>query len=117
MKTQTLEEWQKEMKLAFPEGINSVSFECPKCGRVTSLGEFKALGADPDKAPQACIGRFVAGTGCDWAAFGLFLTLGKGRKLMMPDGATIEVFEFGRPFGAVTPEEAADISAANAMGA
>jgi hypothetical protein len=114
MQTQTLEEWQAEMKERFgATGEASVSFVCPKCGRVTTIAEFQFHKIDAQKAPQNCIGRFVPSTGCNWAAYGLFLTMGKGRKLKMPDGGTIEVFQFGEPDGAVTVDQAAEIAANN----
>ena len=34
------------------------------------------------------------GLGCDWAAYGLFGTLGKGRSVTTEDGNVVEVFDF-----------------------
>ena len=33
-------------------------------------------------------------TGCNWAAYGFFGTLGKGRLIIMEDGEEVEVFAF-----------------------
>ena len=75
---------------------------CPACGNIATPAEFKALGANPDDAAQECIGRAMKPrmhleTGkkpCDWAAYGLFKTLGKGMLVQFEDGKTIETFEF-----------------------
>ncbi|MBR2591577.1 MAG: hypothetical protein IKD62_01245 [Oscillospiraceae bacterium] len=47
-------------------------FKCPRCGNVATGHEFKDAGTEPDAMAQECIGRYVNGKGCDWAAFGLF---------------------------------------------
>jgi hypothetical protein len=39
------------------------------------------------------------GLGCDWAAYGLFQTLGKGRVVIAEDGSEVPVFDFA-PGGA-----------------
>lgn len=94
MKTQTLDEWQAEMQTLFPEGAKTVCFVCPQCGLVTSIGDFIAADADPECAPKYCIGNFKPDVGCDWKAFGLLGTFGKGRRINLPSGKQIEVFEF-----------------------
>jgi hypothetical protein len=55
-------------------------FTCPHCGNVMSL--HKARGMPPDELAalrtgtwsieSECIGRYLTGVGCDWAAYGLF---------------------------------------------
>ena len=102
MTKQTLEEWQAEMKTRF-ESKNAVAFVCPACGKVATIKEHMEAGGKPDDAPQQCIGRTTGlgtknskdeGNGCNWAAFGLFGTLGKGREVVFPDGKVVEVFDF-----------------------
>lgn len=80
MTTMTLAEWQAEMER---RGKLDCRFVCPSCGATASPNDWKAAGADLQRAPQECIGRaapakMVAGEfepgplgGCDWAAFGL----------------------------------------------
>lgn len=94
MKEQTLKEWQSEMKSRFPSGSDSVAFLCPACGGVSTIGEFKAIGVRQDLAAQTCIGRHVGGKGCNWCAYGLLATLGKGRRITLDNGDKIEVFDF-----------------------
>jgi hypothetical protein len=65
-----LKEWQDEMDR---RGRLACKFVCPSCGHEASPADFKAAGADPQRAPQECIGRVDSKLGgCDWAAFGLF---------------------------------------------
>ena len=100
---QTLTEWQEEAKNRFGDNPNSWKFVCPACGRVTSLKEFVDAGGDKNGVYQECIGRVNGkgspdgkdnGFGCNWAAYGLFGNLGKGRIVITPKGNEIEVFDF-----------------------
>lgn len=58
-------------------------------------------GADPDDIYTNCIGRFTgkgspqknSKDGCNWAAYGLLGTLGKGDIVKLPDGKEVEVFK------------------------
>jgi hypothetical protein len=102
MLTQSLEEWRAEMKRRFPSR-DEVAFVCPACGHIATIKDHIDAGGDWNDAPQACIGRTTGlgtknqkdeGNGCNWAAFGLLGTLGKGRKIEMPDGNVVEVFDF-----------------------
>ena len=99
---QTLAEWQAEMISRFNSSAE-VAFVCPACGHVATVQDYLDAGGDIDDAPQECIGRLNGkgtknqtdlGDGCNWAAYGLFGTLGKGRKITLPDGTTGEVFDF-----------------------
>jgi hypothetical protein len=63
-----LADWQGEMD---KRGRLDCKFRCPKCGHEASPADFERAGADPNSAPQQCIGRVLNGVGCDWAAFGL----------------------------------------------
>lgn len=101
---QPLEDWQEEAKSRFGADPAKWAFKCPICGKVATIGDFLALGKDANLAAQECIGR-ANGTmkpfdgsdnsrGCDWAAYGLFGTIGRGRLIAFSDGHTCEVFEF-----------------------
>lgn len=106
MKTQTLAVWMAEAKERFgrEDGTTlDMAFVCPKCGRVQTVKEFVDRGLSPDSAAQNCLGRFDDAVGCDWAAYGLFGTLGKGRFVMLPNGHEIQVFDFA-PAGAVVAD-------------
>lgn len=101
-----LNDWINELKRRFGDDFLNWKFVCPACDRVNSLWEFKELGAEPDDAYCNCIGRFNdKGTdglkpdrkiskefGCNWAAYGLFKTLGKGDVVVTPDGKEVDVF-------------------------
>ena len=104
MITQSLKQWQEEGEQRFGEGENW-AFVCPVCGHVATVSDFIALGQTADDAAQVCIGRInghmkphaKAGdnsNGCDWCAFGLLGTIGRGRNITFPDGSSCEVFDF-----------------------
>ncbi|QAR35246.1 VVA0879 family protein [Latilactobacillus curvatus] len=95
MKEQTIQEWKADGSSLFGSNPKKWKFICPSCGHVQSGEEFEKLENcnDWQDVYTKCIGRFVDGKGCNWAAFGLFRTLGKGRKV---DGKT-EVFDFAMP--------------------
>ena len=100
------EEWLNELRKRFGENQLNWAFVCPACGKITKMSEFKEAGAKPNDAYSTCIGRHngkgVSGMsikkgehpsgGCDWAAFGLFGTLGKGDIVISEDGTKTEVF-------------------------
>ena len=96
MRTLTLEEFQRE------GAAKSFRMVCPMCGNVATPDDFKRVGADPQRAAQQCIGRTMnpmpepenGKKPCNWASFGLFRTMGKGMLVKMPEGDTVEVFEF-----------------------
>lgn len=75
-------------------------FICPMCGNVASADDFKKAGANPGRVAKECIGRTMdqmpkpkkGKKPCDWAAFGLFGTLGKGLVVVMPDGKEVQTF-------------------------
>lgn len=100
---QPLQEWLEEGKQKFGEDFTNWKFKCPACGHVASGQEFKDLGANLNDMYQICIGRINSkgtkngkdeGNGCNWAAFGLFGNLGKGRIIITPENKEIQVFEF-----------------------
>lgn len=100
--TSTLEEWMQEGKARFGDDFKQWKFVCPACGHIQTVQDFKDVGADANSAYQECIGRHtgkgsaVKGdtSGCNWAAYGLFGTLGKGRVVIADDGKEVEVFQF-----------------------
>ncbi|CBZ04170.1 hypothetical protein EXN25_05840 [Clostridium botulinum] len=102
---QTLKEWREEAIEKFGEDAGNWKFKCPACGHVSSVKDFKELGDDGNSAYQECIGRHNGkgtngmkgkdeGHGCNWAGYGLFGNLGKGRIVITPEGKEIEVFDF-----------------------
>jgi hypothetical protein len=98
MKKQTIEQWRAEAKQKFGERGRDWKFICPRCGNIQSGQDFldKAGMTLEDAANtvyQDCIGRHVKDIGCDWAAYGLFRTMGKGR-IVIADEKEIEVFDF-----------------------
>ena len=68
----TLDEWRKKGVSLFGQFPEDWKFVCPHCGNVASGLDFKEAGAEPDSIYCECIGRYVKGKGCDWAAYGLF---------------------------------------------
>jgi hypothetical protein len=103
---ETVSEWQDEGKRRFGSDFEEWKFVCPNCGRVTAVKEFKPFGAEPSDAYQNCIGRFNGkggggkdtANGCDWAAYGLFGTLGLG-AVVRHDGGDVQVFDFAEKEG------------------
>jgi hypothetical protein len=91
----TVEEWLAEGRKRFGPDYLKWRFVCPVCGHEQSLEDFKAVGADPQRAYVECIGRAAPelkqrdgldaepGTPgpCNWAAFGLFGTLNRGTQV------------------------------------
>lgn len=105
MKKQTVEEWLKEGEELFGKNKWDWKFKCPACSHVASIQDFKDAGSDDpaNDAYQKCIGRVNGkgtknqtdlGHGCNWAAYGLFGTVGKGRTIISDSGSEVEVFDF-----------------------
>lgn len=104
---QTLQEWMDEGKKLYGEDLTNWKFKCPNCGKVSSIQDFKDAGSkDPNDSYANCIGRINGkgedgmkskdkGFGCNWAAYGLFGTLGKGRIVVNNDKES-EVFDFAK---------------------
>jgi len=98
---QTLKEWLNEGKERFGDDFTNWKFTCPACGHVNTGKEFKQLGIDLNSMYKECVGRYTGkgsprkgdSSGCDWAAHGLFGTLGKGR-IVLNEGKESEVFDF-----------------------
>uniref|UniRef100_UPI003F68C0B3 VVA0879 family protein n=1 Tax=Streptococcus pluranimalium TaxID=82348 RepID=UPI003F68C0B3 len=94
MLEQTITDWKKEGIKHFGTSIYDQKFKCPNCGRVNSVREFVAFDKGPNEAATECLGRYDDEKGCNWAAYGLFGTMGKGRVVVLANGATIEVFDY-----------------------
>lgn len=107
IETLPVAEWRKRAIEAGGGDFLNTPFKCPLCGKVSTPADFKAAGADPERAATNCIGRVIGAKGslnskkrpveqpCDWAAFGLFGTLDSGMFVELEDGKTINVFSFG----------------------
>lgn len=102
---QNLNEWRKEGTRRFGDDFENWKFICPACGHIASGKNFKDAEAEPNDMYQTCIGRHNGkgndgmeskdeGNGCNWAAFGLLGTMGKGRTVIAEDGSEVEVFDF-----------------------
>ncbi|SET95427.1 hypothetical protein SAMN05421676_11245 [Salinibacillus kushneri] len=103
MEKLTLNEWLEEGSKLFGENKLKWKFKCPACGHLASIEDFVEHDADPNDAYQKCIGRVNGkgtknqtdlGHGCNWAAYGLFGTLDKGRTVISEDGDEVSVFDF-----------------------
>ncbi len=100
-----VKEWLDEGKRLFGPDVKKWRFTCPMCGKTYSVEEFMQAGGEgPNSAYQECIGRYLhAGPpngkdgnpdGCNWCAYGLFGTAGKGRLIEADDGTIHEAFHF-----------------------
>lgn len=101
----TLEQWQEEGKRLFGDDVKKWTFVCPACGHVSTVQDFLDVGAAVNDAYNVCIGRkngkgadgmegMDKGNGCNWAAYGLFGTLGKGTTVITPKGDKTDIFDF-----------------------
>lgn len=94
---QTLKDWLKEAEDKFvapgSQDRGAIAFQCPRCGGIQTLKDFKDRELDPQLAYQECLGRHDESLGCNWSAYGLLKTLGKGR-IVVHDGGEMEVFDF-----------------------
>lgn len=101
----TRDELWAEAKATFGQDPKAWAFVCPSCGDVASIAEFIAVGAEPGRTGQECIGRTLgaltgphpakgprtgdAPRGCDWAAYGLF---SGPWQVTFPDGKRVPSF-------------------------
>lgn len=96
----THQEWLAELEKRFGDNNLNWAFVCPACGKVSTFREFKDAGAKLNDAYQTCIGRHTgkgsptkdSKEGCNWCAYGLFGTLGKGDVVVTEAGKEIQVF-------------------------
>lgn len=105
MKKYTLKEWREKGTELFGTDITKWQFKCPACGNIASVQDFINLGqSDVDACNHSyneCIGRYTGAgypkdgsTPCNWAAYGLLGTMGKGITITLEDDKNIEVFDF-----------------------
>lgn len=101
---ESVKEWIAEGTRLFGEDLSEWKYRCPMCGHVASVKDFEEAGAEdaPNDAPVECIGRYTGkggpsesdGSGCNWAAYGLFkIPNDKGVKVRQGD-KYIDVFAF-----------------------
>lgn len=100
-------DWKAEAERLGNGDTMQTPFECPLCENIATKQMFIDAGAEGYLVAVNCIGRIIGAKGglsskkrpvpqpCDWAAYGLFGTLGKGVIVVMEDGSEHEVFPFG----------------------
>ena len=103
-KIMTIQEWRGEGTRRFGKDYMDWKFECPMCGHIASIRDFKEAGAKgPNCACQECLGRYTGkgapkagdASGCNWAAYGLFgIPDGKGIIVLDEEGIGTECFAF-----------------------
>jgi len=97
-------EWTAEAEQRFGKDPLNWKFKCPCCGYVASVKDWKAAGASSGVVAFSCVGRYRPegmqrdafkgrGSGpCNYAGGGLFGL--NPVRVLMPDGKTLELFEF-----------------------
>lgn len=107
MRYKSVDEWLAKGAELFGTNILNWAFICPMCGKISTGKDFKDLGVDPNHIYNTCIGRYngkgISGLsfkgdtppefGCDWAAFGILKTFGRG-DIVIKDDHEINVFKF-----------------------
>lgn len=96
----TLKEWLAELEKRYGKDSKKWAFKCPACGKISTVQEFLDVGAERNVAYVECIGRHTgkgepkkdSKDGCNWAAYGLFGTLGQGDIVVTEDGKETEIF-------------------------
>lgn len=81
MKTEyaSVEEWRAEAERLFGDDPLKWKFECPSCGHVASVDDWRLAGAKESHAAFSCVGRFLPKATtfgkrpgpCDYAGGGL----------------------------------------------
>lgn len=99
----TEKEWVEEGMRRFGKDWGNWKFECPMCGHVASIDEFKEAGAkDPNSAYQECIGRYTGkgspkegdSSGCNWASYGLLGIPKGGTVVLTGEDTGTHIFSF-----------------------
>ncbi|MEY8355234.1 VVA0879 family protein [Lachnospiraceae bacterium 54-53] len=115
MNKTALKGWLDEGEVLFGADRSKWRFICPACGHIQTVKEMEDAGRDPQNAYQECIGRYTGKgspregdtSGCNWTAYGLLGTLGRGRIVISETGREVEVFAFA-PYQKDPKEEMAD---------
>ena len=101
---QTHDEWVASAVRLYGKDPRKWRFMCPACGTVATPEQHIGLGGDLQDGPVVCIKRTHklavdndVRADCDWTAYGLLGTLGRGRVVRNPDGRSDEVFDFADP--------------------
>lgn len=97
----TLAEWHALGEQLFGPNEDRWRFKCPTCGHVTSHVDANSLPIEERNklkgawnVTSECIGRYLDGIGCNWAAYGLF----RGPHFVVrEDGTETAVFAFAPP--------------------
>lgn len=90
--------WEQEGVRLFGPDKRKWRFVCPSCRNVMSiervhlefLEQYPLLKGSGYAIEAECIGRYLDGVGCDWAAYGLF----RGPVLVADGAAVIPCFAF-----------------------
>jgi hypothetical protein len=91
-------DFRKKGTELYGEDVKAWEFVCPSCKTVLSFNKFmdrkeelKGKGWEP---VTECIGRYLHGVGCDWAAYGLFCGPG---EIINEDGShSMWIFNFAK---------------------
>lgn len=74
-------DWRSLGESLFGKSMDRWRFVCPTCGSTMSIEKARKLPEDQKERlragngwsiEQECVGRYLTGVGCDWAAYGLF---------------------------------------------
>lgn len=94
----TLAQWREQGEALFGDDMMGWKFKCPQCGHVSSLGEFKKAGLDPNLATSCCASRFkelsYRKDDCKWTTGGLFRV--GGMYVLSESYVPVLVFDFAR---------------------
>lgn len=91
--------WEARGRELFGADKATWRFRCPRCGNVASVerakSEWPQLKASGWVPEQECVGRYLTGVGCNWAAYGVF----HGPDFVSVDGRAepVPVFAFDAP--------------------
>jgi hypothetical protein len=99
-RTWTLAEWRTEATRLFGQLPLQWKFQCPICGNVQTGAEFKARGAEPERAYRECIGRLSRNPARQFAAevFLPYIQTGSGQSLFEAfKGSEFKALPAGRP--------------------
>lgn len=90
-------DWKQVGSDLYGDDVAKWEFACPSCKLILSgerMAEYKHKTKGNWQPYAECIGRYVAGIGCDWAAYGLFCG---PREIVNEDGShRAHVFYFAK---------------------
>jgi len=102
MKVLTQSEFLNEGQRLFGDDIMKWKFQCPSCGIVISVEDYKNSGASENAVGFNCIGRYKNSTNsmltgkqpCDYSSGGLICI--SPIKAMLPNGKSVMCFDYYR---------------------